>query len=53
MRPGDQRHMQADIRKTKKLLKWAPKMAFEKGMGDVIAWALEEAAAKAPTRGRA
>ena len=53
VRPGDQRHMQADIRKTKKLLKWAPKMAFEKGMGDVIAWALEEAAAKAPTRGRA
>lgn len=43
-RPGDQRHMQADIRKTKRLLKWAPKMPFEKGMADVIAWAREEAA---------
>lgn len=53
VRPGDQRHMQADIRKTRKLLKWAPKMAFEKGMGDVIAWALEEAAAAGRTRGKA
>jgi UDP-glucose 4-epimerase len=53
VRPGDQRHMQADIRKTKKLLKWAPKMAFEKGMGDVIAWALEEAAAAGPNRRKA
>lgn len=38
-RPGDQRHMQADISKTKRLLKWTPKMPFEKGMADVIAWA--------------
>jgi UDP-glucose 4-epimerase len=38
-RPGDQRHMQADIGKTKRLLKWEPRMSFEKGMGDVIAWA--------------
>ena len=29
----------------KRLLKWAPKMPFAKGMGDVIAWAREEAAA--------
>jgi UDP-glucose 4-epimerase len=43
VRPGDQRHMQADIRKTKRLLKWAPKMPFAKGMGDVIQWAKEEA----------
>ena len=43
VRPGDQRHMQADIRKTKKLLNWAPKMPFERGMGDVIQWAKEEA----------
>ncbi len=42
-RPGDQRHMQADIRKTKRLLKWAPRMPFAKGMGDVIQWAREEA----------
>ena len=40
VRPGDQRHMQADISKTKRLLKWKPQMPFEKGMSDVIAWAL-------------
>jgi UDP-glucose 4-epimerase len=39
-RPGDQRHMQADIGKTRRLLKWKPRMTFEKGMRDVIAWAL-------------
>jgi UDP-glucose 4-epimerase len=44
-RPGDQRHMQADIRKTQRLLGWKPRMPFEKGMADVIAWAREEAAA--------
>ena len=38
-RPGDQRHMQADIRKTRRVLQWAPKMSFSKGMGDVVAWA--------------
>ena len=47
VRPGDQRHMQADIKKTKALLKWAPQMPFAVGMGDVIQWAREEAAAKA------
>jgi UDP-glucose 4-epimerase len=40
-RPGDQRHMQADISKAKKMLKWAPKMKFEKGLQDVIDWAKE------------
>ena len=43
VRPGDQRHMEADISKTKKLLNWRPLMPFEKGMGDVIQWAREEA----------
>jgi UDP-glucose 4-epimerase len=38
-RPGDQRHMQADISKTRRLLRWKPQMPFEKGMSDVIAWA--------------
>ncbi len=42
-RPGDQRHMQADISKTRRILGWAPKMPFEKGMSDVISWAREEA----------
>jgi len=43
VRPGDQRHMQADIRKTTRLLGWKPKMPFAQGMADVIAWAREEA----------
>ena len=38
-RPGDQRHMQADISKAAKLLKWKPEIAFEEGMRDVINWA--------------
>jgi UDP-glucose 4-epimerase len=42
-RPGDQRHMEADISKTKRVLGWKPRMSFEKGMQDVIQWAREEA----------
>jgi len=38
-RPGDQRHMQADISKAAKLLKWKPEIPFEEGMKDVINWA--------------
>jgi UDP-glucose 4-epimerase len=44
VRPGDQRHMQADIRKTVRVLGWKPRMRFDQGMADVIAWAREEAA---------
>jgi UDP-glucose 4-epimerase len=45
VRQGDQRHMRADIGKTRRILKgWAPRMPFSEGMGDVIAWAREEAA---------
>jgi UDP-glucose 4-epimerase len=40
-RPGDQRHMQADISKAKKILKWEPAMDFEEGLKDVINWAKE------------
>lgn len=38
-RPGDQRHMQADISKAKKLLGWEPGVSFEDGVKDVIDWA--------------
>lgn len=41
-RPGDQRHMQADIKKAGKLLGWKPKISFEDGMADTIEWAKEE-----------
>ncbi|MEI7541837.1 MAG: SDR family NAD(P)-dependent oxidoreductase [bacterium] len=40
-RPGDQRHMQADISKTAKLLKWKPMIQFKDGLRDVINWAKE------------
>jgi UDP-glucose 4-epimerase len=41
-RPGDQRHMQADIKKARKLLGWKPKISFDEGMADTIEWAKEE-----------
>lgn len=40
-RPGDQRHMQADISKAKKLLGWKIKIDFDDGMADTIEWARE------------
>ena len=40
-RPGDQRHMQADISKAAKLLKWKPMIQFKDGLRDVINWAKE------------
>jgi UDP-glucose 4-epimerase len=43
-RPGDQRHMQADISKAKKLLGWKPKISFDDGMADTIEWARESEA---------
>lgn len=41
-RPGDQRHMQADIGKARKYLGWMPKIHFDDGMADTIEWAKEE-----------
>jgi len=38
-RPGDQKHMQADITKVKKILGFKIKMDFEKGMNETISWA--------------
>ncbi|HDQ26431.1 MAG TPA: SDR family NAD(P)-dependent oxidoreductase [bacterium] len=38
-RPGDQRHMQADISKARALLKWKPGTVFAEGLRDVIEWA--------------
>ncbi len=42
VRPGDQRHMQADISRAKKILKWKPEVLFGEGIADVISWAKEE-----------
>jgi len=38
-RPGDQRHMRADISKTKSILNWNPKTDIEEGMDITIRWA--------------
>ncbi len=38
-RPGDQKHMQADICKARKILNWKIQIPFEKGMKDTIEWA--------------
>lgn len=38
-RSGEQRHMQADIRKAKKLLGFAPKISLDQGLRRTIAWA--------------
>jgi UDP-glucose 4-epimerase len=40
VRPGDQRHMQADVSKAKRLLDWSPKVPFEDGMRRILQWAV-------------
>ena len=38
-RPGDQRHMQADISETSALLGWRPSVDFREGMARTVRWA--------------
>ncbi len=38
-RPGDQRHMQADINQIKKVLLWQPRIALAEGLQKTIEWA--------------
>jgi len=38
-RPGDQRHMRADISETKSLLNWSPKKELKEGIMETIKWA--------------
>lgn len=40
VRPGDQRHMEADILKARQVLGWNPRVAFEEGMERTIHWAI-------------
>lgn len=42
-RPGDQRHMQAEIAGTTELLGWSPRISFEEGMARTVAWARGQA----------
>lgn len=41
-RAGEQRAVQADIGKAKRLLDWVPKTSFEEGLRKTVAWAREE-----------
>ena len=40
VRPGDQRHMAADITKARNVLNWQPSMGFSDGMRNTIEWSL-------------
>jgi len=42
LRPGDQRHMEADISKAENLLQWKPSVDFETGMKKTVLWAEED-----------
>jgi len=42
VRPGDQRHMAADITKASQVLKWQPKVEFEEGIERTIRWAVNQ-----------
>jgi UDP-glucose 4-epimerase len=42
VRPGDQRHMEADITLAKTILGWSPKVGFEEGMARTVLWAQEK-----------
>jgi len=39
LRPGDQRHMAADITKASQILGWQPQIEFDKGMARTVRWA--------------
>lgn len=41
VRPGDQRHMAADISRACEILGWQPRVRFEEGMAETIRWAIE------------
>ncbi len=38
-RPGEQRFVQADVRRAKNLLGWQPRVAFEQGLAETVRWA--------------
>lgn len=46
-RPGEQRNVQADIRKAKRLLGWEPRTSFEAGLRKTVEWAKSEFAGTA------
>ncbi len=42
LRPGDQRHMTADIQRIRTELKWQPQFPLAKGLTNTLAWAKQE-----------
>jgi UDP-glucose 4-epimerase len=52
-RPGEQRNVQADIRRAKSVLGWEPRTTFENGLAKTVRWARDEFAAQptAPASG--
>jgi nucleoside-diphosphate-sugar epimerase len=45
-RPGEQRSVQADVRKAKALMGWEPRTSFETGLAETLRWARKDFAAK-------
>jgi UDP-glucose 4-epimerase len=46
LRPGDQRHMQADIGRVREVLGWTPRTSMEQGMAATVAWARTDAGSR-------
>jgi UDP-glucose 4-epimerase len=38
-RPGEQRHVEADIRRARAVLGWQPRVAFDAGLAETLRWA--------------
>lgn len=49
-RAGEQRAVQADIEKAKRLLGWQPRISFEEGLKRTVAWAKTEFSGTAPAK---
>lgn len=47
-RPGDQRHMQADVSRLRQVLGWAPAVDFATGMRRTVQWAQAQVAVERP-----
>jgi UDP-glucose 4-epimerase len=49
-RPGEQRHVEADIRLAASAMGWTPAVSFEEGLAETLRWAVRSAATAAVTR---
>jgi UDP-glucose 4-epimerase len=51
-RPGEQRHVEADIRRTRDLLGWQPRVDFAHGLRETVTWAVGQVAGLEGVSGR-